>query len=91
MKYHNITGAGFLRTTGLILLACCSPSTLVQAQDNPCGQTTEADIVMMIDLTGSISNGALTLEKNGVKTLLDFFRRRRSEAARGHRDFQWPL
>ncbi len=73
MKCHKITGSGFMRTTGLMVLACCAPSALVQAQDNPCGQSTEADIVMMIDLTGSISNGALTLEKNGVKTLLDFF------------------
>lgn len=73
MKCQKITVSGFIRTTGLIVLACCAPSALVQAQDNPCGQSTDADIVVMIDLTGSISNGALTLEKNGVKTLLDFF------------------
>ncbi len=73
MKRHETTGSRFIRATGLIVLACCIPTTLVQAQDNPCGQTTEADIVMMIDLTGSISNGALTLEKSGAKTLLDFF------------------
>jgi len=57
----------------LIVLVCGASSTLVHAQDNLCGQTTEADIVMMLDLTGSISSGALSFEKNGVKTLLDFF------------------
>ena len=73
MMCNKSSRTGIMCTRGLLVLACYAPSALVQAQDNPCGQTPEADIVMMIDLTGSISNGALTLEKNGVKTLLDFF------------------
>ncbi len=73
MKNGKSIGVGFKSTASLIALVWWVTSVPAQSQDNPCGQTTEADIVMMIDLTGSISNGALSLEKNGVKTLLDFF------------------
>ena len=73
MMYGKSIGVGFKWTGCLIVLAWWVTSSPAQAQDNPCGQNTEADIVMMIDLTGSISNGALALEKSGAKTLLDFF------------------
>ncbi len=73
MICHKSIDSGIVHAAGAIVLAWWVSAVPAQAQDNPCGQTTEADIVMMIDLTGSISNEALTLEKNGVKTLLDFF------------------
>ena len=48
-----------------------------------CGQTTDADIVIMIDLTGSISNSALGLERDAAKTLLTCSRPRAPDRA-------WP-
>jgi len=53
------------------ILSFLAPRT-VMAQEL-CGQTTDADIVIMIDLTGSISNSALGLERNAAKILLDVF------------------
>jgi len=61
----------FLATI-LSFAALLLSASIVSAQQQ-CGESADADIVIMLDKTGSISSTELTNEKNGAKTLLNFF------------------
>lgn len=52
--------------------ACILPFFAVQAQEL-CGDSADADLVIMVDRTGSINSSELGTEKQAVRTLLDFF------------------
>ena len=51
---------------------CCVQSTLASDQV-ACGNSAEANIVVMLDLTGSIERADLEKEKAAAKELLDYF------------------
>ncbi|MBX7138248.1 MAG: VWA domain-containing protein [Oligoflexia bacterium] len=55
----------------LSVLCLCTP--VPTHATNQCGQIADADVVIMLDKTGSINYTELALEKAAAKTLLDFF------------------